>query len=588
MRKTILSLLAFFCIFAVASAQEVRGLTLGYCNGQVASKGVIGSSQKDYWISGAIHIDKGDIMTYAGCHIDSIRAGLASKLNLDSLVVWVRSSLDGENLAQGSLSAKALKKGWNNVKLNQAYTVADQLSDGLYIGYSFHQKASSFGLSVVTPGVKNGLFVKMGNEAWADRSDEGVLSIEALVFGDKLPKLNLELKSISVQPVFVVAKGQLKVEATVKNLAAQTVTGFDFTTAISGIGETYTAHVDTTLAYKEEKTVSFTVTPAITTADPAERTVTVTLSKLNEGDDENMENNTLSQDISVVAQDYTRNVLLEEFTTEQCPNCPRMAGYIKTALASGKYDDRLNVICHHSGYYTDWLTIPSDNDYLWFFNSGSTYAPAIMTDRDAFDGSTPVFCPGSQGEFEAYIDYCLVQPAYVSLNITASEGDDNTLHVNVSGDRSKTEITSGNPRICVVLVEDDIAARSQAGANSSYIHQHVNRANNGTWGEELQWNGDTYSYDCSFSIRNTWNRNNMHVVAFIYGYDKDNATNCRVANSASITYPLTTGISSATTATADMPKTYYSLSGKQVSESALCPGVYIVKQGGTTSKVIIK
>ncbi len=591
MKKTLLSLLAFVCALSTTSAQEVNGLKLGYCNGRLASAGTVGSSKKDIWVSGAIGMSAKDMKPYANCHIDSINAGLVSKLNIDSVVVWVRSSLNGENLAEGSLTKADIMKGWNKVGLKQPYSIPANMTDSLFIGYSYHQKSSAYGLSIVTPGQPGGFYAKIGDNDWLDRSSEGVLSIEALVFGDNLPRLNLALKSINLQNVFVCDKGTLTVKATVRNIATQTVTGFDFTTTVDGIDEPCTTHIDTTLAYDEEKTVEFTVRPAITEATPDRRLVTVTLAKLNEGDDENMDDNTLSDSISIVRHDYTRNVLLEEFTTEQCTNCPAMANILHNIVESGKYGDRLNIVCHHSGYYTDWLTTSYDADYLWLFNSGRTYAPAIMLDRVPFGGSTPVILPSNQAETELYIDYCMAEPAFVSLDITAEldSTNDKQLNVRVKGERSKTDITSGNPRIVVTLVENNIAARSQAGAGANYIQQHVNRSINNVWGEEIEWNGDEYDYTCSLSMRDDYKRENMQVIAYIFGYDKDDATNCRVANSAAINMPAEiAGIEATKTDKAMSAKKYYDLSGCEVPESQLRPGMYIVKEGGKTVKRMVR
>lgn len=590
MKKTILSLLTLLTAITI-NAQEVSGLVLGYCDGLVTKGGAVSSTEKDAWNAAAIGIPAGDIKTYAGCHIDSIRVGLASKLNVDSLVVWLRTNLDGDNVAQAIIPKATLKRGeWMQVALDEAYTIPADLSNGLYIGYSYHQKGSCKAISVIpmSPDIPGSFYLKMNGEEWTDQSSLGALSIEALVFGNKLPKLNLQLKTLNVQDLFVIDKGTLKVDATVRNLATQTVTGFDFTTTIEGIGEVYTAHVDSVIAYNAEKQVSFTIQPAITTLEPSKRLITVTLSKLNEGTDENPDNNTLTDSIEVVNHDYTRAVLLEEFTTEQCSNCPRMAGYIKNVLASGKYDGRLNVICHHAGYYTDWLTTTFDSDYLWLFNGG-TYAPAVMFDRDARGEATPVSCPTSQNIMEAYIDYRLAQPALVSLHITAEEdADDPTLlNVHVTGERSKANFTTTDPRICVTVVENDITARNQAGA-SNFVHEHVNRIINDTWGQELEWNGNSYDYSCTLKMRDLWEKKNLQIVAYIFGYDKDDATNCTVANSSAIDYPYTSTAISLVETKPQTGKTYYTLSGERISIDSLHPGIYIVKENGKTHKELVR
>ncbi len=597
MKKILFAMLAVLFWASNAHAQTVSGMELGYCDGEVSTKGTIASSQKDIMVSGAIRILPGEIKTYAGCRIDSIKAGLASKLNVDELTVWVRSSLTGNNLAEGTITTSTetkLAKGWNKVALNEPFVIPDNLSDGLYIGYTFHQKGASFGLSVLDKPTPNGLFVKIGDEDWADRSGEGVLCVEALVFGDNLPKLNLALNSISVQPVFAVSKKTLDIEATVKNVASQTITGFDFACKIDGLDEEYTAHVDETLPYKGEKTVKFTISPDIKSDEINKRGITVSIARLNEGVDEDLSNNTLSAEFEVVGQDFTRNVLVEEFTTEKCSNCPGLASKLKAVLAKEKYSDRVNAICRHSGYYTDWLTASCDDDYLWLYNQGGfTSAPAMMFDRFNFGESTAVVLPLTQASLEAYLDNRLAQTAFVSVNISAEAdaSDSKKINVRVSGSRAKEGFTSLPPRISVVALENDIPARNQAGAGKDYMQEHVNRAFNSVWGDEIVWNGDDYEYEWSFNLNNDWKVGNMYIVAYVSNYDPEDATNCEVANSARLESKdwknVTTGIST-TLVGHESPKEYYTLYGEKVSGGNIPAGVYIVKQGGKAKKVLIR
>lgn len=572
---------------------QVSGMDLSYCNGEMNTKGTITSTKKDAWVSAAIYIPVGTINTYDGNHIDSIRVALASKLNIDTLKVWVRNELDGENLAEGTILSKgtpSMVKGWNRVALNDPYAIAKS-DKGLYIGYSFHQKGASFGISSLATPAVNGLFVKLPGEEWADRGSEGTLCVEGLVYGESLPKVNLTLLSVDAQDVYVLDKGKLSITGQVKNVATQTITGFDVEAKVDGLDKAYTAHVDLSVPYKATKTFSVVVNPEITEVGNGKGKVTVTVANLNEGDDEDPTDNVLADTFKIVSHDFTRNIFVEEFTTEDCANCPRMASYIHNALEKDEYKDRVLVACHHSGFYTDWLTKTCDTNYLWFFNAGgATYAPAIMIDRANFGGSTPVIGPTSQGQMEAYWDYSLNQSAFVSVNVAASvlPGSPNKLHIDVSGTKSIDKLCD-NPRLTVYVLEDNIAARSQAGA-SSFTHNHVKRAFNSTWGDQVEWNGDDYSYSCEFDVSTEWVKENLQVVAFIYNYDENDPTNCTVANAGSAKFSdfNLTGIENVTTTTnVDSSAEYYTLTGAKVAADHLGKGVYIVKKNGKTQKVML-
>lgn len=198
--------------------------------------------------------------------------------------------------------------------------------------------------------------------------------------------------------------------------------------------------------------------PAFTVKNVALQNVTVSITRLTEGADENPDDNTLSRSFDIVTEDFNRRVLLEEFTTEQCSNCPRVAPFLHNILEDEYYRENVVAVCHHSAYYTDWLTIPSDNDLTWYFNDGgANYAPAMMLDRWTTDpnGTTPVFIPNSQNDLKAILDYGLRQPAFMSVNIQAKiDTDENIVNMLVQGSRSKENLTVNPARITVWLVED--------------------------------------------------------------------------------------------------------------------------------------
>lgn len=532
MKKALSILFALLAVVTAGNAQ-VSNLNVGYCDGQWQSSTdqSFGTKEKNTWVSGAIYLPAGDVNTYVGNQIESVRVALAQKLGISELKVWVRSALDGENLAEGTMEKADIVKGWNTVSFDKPFDI-EHSTTGLFIGYSTYQTSSNYGMSVIKTPTPNALWVQLGTDAeWTDRSDEGLLCIEAMVSGEKLPKLNLRLLSLSEPTNYVIMRGQMQVAGRVKNMALQTVTGFDVETRIDGIDEVYTSHVDLTLDYLEEGEFSYVIEPAITTSGTGSLTATIT--RLNEGDDENLDDNSASISFDIVSEDFTRRVFLEEFTTEQCPNCPRVGTYLRNILSEEYYEENVVTVCHHSAYYTDWLTIPSDNSLTWYFNDGgSTYAPAIMLDRWTTDeeGTTPVFNPGSENELKNAIDYCLRQPAFVSLDIQAKlDVEEGVVNVLVQGSRSKENITVNPARITVWLVEDDITARSQAGASSVWTHKHTGRAINNTWGEVIDWNGDNYAYECQFRTRNDYNLDKLSVAAMIFDYDEDVRLN-RVAN----------------------------------------------------------
>lgn len=599
-QKFLLSLtMMLFCI--VASNAQVSSMRLGYSNGEVATKGQIGISGENT-IEAAIYLTQEQLSIHSGNQIESIKAGLATKLNITALNVWVRSDLTGENLAEGT--AESIKKGWNDIMLSTPYTIEGD--KGLYIGYTFSQKGSAYGISTVGTYVENGLFVKVGTDAdWTSPTEYGVASIEAMVVGENLPKYDLTLLSASTKENYPIDT-PMPVTIEVRNVASYTITGFDVECKIDGIDPILT-HIDCNLEYDAEGTFDFEITPALTGLKDNTKMV-VTLTNLKEGDDQFPADNSLELTFNVINKEFKRNLLVEEFTTEQCPNCPTGAYYLHDALEiiEEEFPGQTNVVCHHAGYYTDWLTAKESEDLLWLFNSGgSTYAPAFMADR------TGVWSNPGIEEMAEIFRKRLNTPSYVGLELSAEyDSEERLLTVTVTGERSMI-FCENDPRIVVYAVENDIKARNQAGAPTSetYIHNHALRVANAAYGEKIEWAEDnTFEYTCTLKINSTWMTNNMEIIAFVSDYNSSDATSCVVENSTMRKF-TDFYYDSVEETLADTAKAkavgnsivvegeydtfeVYAVNGQRVAADNLPTGVYIVKintaNSSTSHKIMVK
>ena len=590
MKKFSIVLFALLALFGVSKAQ-VSGLSIGYCVGELGTNpSGYNSTVSGDQVSAAIFVPADQVRAYAGNHIDEIRIGLASKLNVNSLKVWLRSSLTGDDLASTTIESGILK-GWNTVKLDTPFDITNTTS-GLYIGYTYTQKNTSKAMAVVELPQANALFTKMGTNAeWTDRSEDGTLSIEAMVYGDNLPKYNLSLISITTQKVFVVDKGTFKASLLVRNVAQQTISSYDVVCSVDGLSDTYAYHVDEPIAYGEVKEVEATFTlSGITSNNPSTRNVTLTIDNLAEGNDEAMSDNSLQASLQVVNHDFTRVPLIEEFTTEKCSNCPRVAGYLHHAAEDERFAGRFNSVEHHAGYYTDVYTIPADTQWEWFYDN--VYAPAVMLDRAPEFGDvsqTSVYCPSSQNQFDNYLLRELQKSAFVSLKIDVVPSEaDYTLDITVTGERSKSDLTKNPARITVMLTETNLVTTNQAGFSGNYVHVNVGRRVNAIWGEELQWQGDTYTYHCTLGYSPSYVKDNMGILAFIHDGDRSDKLSWEVCNSASTKVfngNSELGISNTVNASGDAVR-YYDLRGNEYKTPQ--PGINIVKQGNGVRKIFSK
>lgn len=520
-----------FCGFE-GMAQINGQMKLSYCKGKVATSSDIGSSGAGI-VEAASFIPTSMISNYRDLRVVGIKAGLCSKLNIETLTVWVRESLNGQNLCECTVSkanGDIIRKGWNYLMPTQPYEASSQA--GFYIGYTISQKGTSYPVSAVGQDHEGGLYVKT-NDVWADRCKEGkgTLSIEAVIEAANLPKYDLAVTDIKT-PLRVKDGVENLGKLAVSNEASMTISGFDIVYGIDGM-EPQTVTISHEIPPCTEDTVAFSFTPNL---DRRIRflPMSVSIARLDDGEDEDCSNNTGQTQFDLMKYDFTKVPVLEEFTTERCSNCPRAASLVHSVLEGDRFNDGKDIaVCHHSGYHTDWLTNDADRDYLWLYGGG-TYAPALMFDRAASPGASPIKGVYEAENISSALSERMSKPANVAIECKAVyKGSDNSVAIDVSGEFD-WDFNMDNPRITVYLMENDIPAEHQNGADGDFIHQHVVRAYNEPWGVpcEIDTDGD-FSYSWETSIDSSWKRDNMEVVAFVNSYDPEAYWNCSIENATS-------------------------------------------------------
>ena len=502
-------------------------------------------------VSQAIFIP-GNTGAAQGKTIKGVRLYMRSFAAISGLKVWISRSLPSAadkadyvqtmnmvDMNNGDESSESLGKQ-NDITLDKPYVIP---AEGVYVGYTFTVRSTNADYGkhptcVADGDVEGGLFMAKGS-TWTDYSKKGKghLALQVQLDGEFY---NNALSPHDFGTQIVAKGGSVKVPIRVTNDGTATVKDFDYTVAIDG---TTSAEKHVSLAQELANiNESTTGTIELQAADRAvSQQVQVTITKVN-GQPNESGHATATGKLNTLGESFERNVLVEEFTTEKCPNCPGMATMMKNTL--NRYPQqaaRVALVCHHSGFYTDQFTTSADNAYTWFYNNaGATYAPALMFDRypyteaDKTGLKTPVLFASNSSEIIAYINNRLNTPAYLDLDAEAAFNADSTsVTVWVTAKRAQGyEVT---PRLAVVLTENDIASTSQAGYSGTFYHAHVMRDINSTWGVDVDnWTDNQATYSYTFDLKNNWNRSNLQVVAYIGNYDSTDASNCVVENSVAV------------------------------------------------------
>ncbi len=593
MKKT---LFAAFLLACTAAVYAQNSLNVGYCGGKSTEEATM-KIEGANWVEGAIYLPAEKMKAYTGAEMTSIRVALANRIGLDTLKVWVRSALDEQNMAEGTITTKtssAIKQGWNEIALNKPYAIKE--GEGIYVGFSFYQRKTANPMSILKMAFPNAFFLhKTPNSLWEDMHEKGMLSVEAVIKGDALPEYDLALINATIKA----GSNGLSMKASIYNAGLKSVKGFDLTTTVQGMADGHSKHFEMELLPKQVVDVDY---PLPFNGTEASLTVpaNLSISALQDVTDANRANNELKASFS-----FTKKVLLEEFTSVYCGNCPVMAYYIEEALKDEKYNGNAFVACHHSGYRYDRFTNQADKEYEWFYNNnGSTSAPGLMSNRMPVSitagGMSPVWIASSVTDVKEVMNRQMASDTYAAftkLKGTYNEGE-GTLEISLGGVRSKVFCDSP-ARITVYLTEDGIDGSDQANyrpnevyPNGTYKHNHVVRAYNSTWGEIIDWKNDAFDYTVTFPISNDWVKNRLKVIAFISAYDATDPGNCRIENVDGLSFQQLTGVETVHGNTLHGNSQFYSLSGVKMPSADQVHGVLIVKEktanGSVVTRKIIK
>lgn len=593
-KKVMLLLSAALLFLSGTLSAAPRKMYLGYCDPEEDVNGNFTDFSSDTWTSGAIFIPASTAATLKGNEITGMRFGVTFLLNIDAAKAWIRTSLDGEDLVSKTItreSTPALVKGWNEVEFDEAWSVPDDC-EGFYLGYSVHQKGpNAYGLAHDDNPCDNGLFVSLGGNEWTDCSDKGSLMVQGVVVGENLPAVNIGIASCDFPDQFFKSKGTFSGNLQIRNLGYTWASPINVSLLVDGEPVATYKIMDTLYGSSTKK---YPVKFSPTFPDTGRYEVTLKIEPGGTAVDADPADNERTWGVYVMEQALERVLLIEEFSTENCTNCPGAANRLHSLMMVDEYKDRLAAVVHHSGFGTDSFTQICDRHYEWFYGDGRIFAPGFMIDRYTTGSVTPVV---EQSVLESNIRKRLGVELALLLDIKAGfDKDDNTKFVvEVNGKNLANEPICDDPHITLWLTENNVPSIAQAGASAGYKHQHLTRAVNSTWGEPVEFEGDSFKYRYVFeNVNPQWKKQDLVIVGAVHERKGNDPTNVVVANACFLGYDKfstmseLTEVESVAEDTTCAESEYFSLSGVRVNATNLMPGIYVRKTGAKTEKILVK
>lgn len=217
--------------------------------------------------------------------------------------------------------------------------------------------------------------------------------------------------------------------------------------------------------------------------------------------------------IYVEPVEVSKRVLIEDFTGQACPNCPKASEVIESMQDQYGADNIIAVAIHSGPFSKNWMGPLSlwteTGDY--YYNSWNIESqPTGVIDRKVVSKTYQSWGTIVRGALQI--------SAPLELNaLTSYDNTNRTVTIDVKA-KGVLDVTG---KLQVWLIEDniiDMQIMPDGSVNNEYVHNHVFRtAVNGDDGENfsINWNEEK-TVTNTYVLDESWKPENMSVVAFVY------------------------------------------------------------------------
>ena len=602
------ALLIFFLCAANGNAAE-----LWWGNYSDQAQSLTGNSQLGTYEAAMFVSGTGD---FQGIKISGLRFRSRLYSNATDVKVWVRSALDGSNLAEATVSTPGKSSTeWSQATFDQPVDVP---AEGVYVGYSFTLSSwySDYDYTPVVYAKKvteKSFYLKQPTEtAFTDKSATGCLAAQVSISGESL-KNNAASIADDMDDVMAKVGDEVTVTANLKNLGANGVKSIGYTYDMNGTTKEGSVTLDTPIQniYNGDGTATLSLGKPETEGT---QEITIKLTKVNGVANENASKVKATVNVVALAQSANRKTLVEVYNDKQKPNSPRaFVGMEKLKEALGDSVVILNI------HMSDSFAVASYKDRA----SDSRYYSAPIAEVDRMTLTDPYYGNATAAPYHFTADK-VVSPylkriSEAELGVKANWTDDNEDSVSITATTKflmssssayyrlgfaviKDSITAGQYNYITYYKssypDDDMAYWCAQPYSTTAVNNNLVVASSDASGieksvprkvvkdEEL-----TYNYGLKVPVVNGQKGVNARIVVFLVNTNTREVVN---ANVAEIQSAAATGIKQAIAATDNGLTRVYSMggslvaTGKDLNSLRLQPGLYIVQQGGKTSKMLVK
>lgn len=436
--------------------------------------------------------------------------------------------------------------GWNDVTLSTPVEIEEGVN--YLLAYEFLQGRNKYMIAVdydVNPGgavedgfVTYGDFENTGTSSWGSMGTSvGNVLIQAVVKGGNFADYDVTLGKIGTYGLYCQRGGEVKFQYSIKNSGNKMPDSYKLQVLLDG------QQVEAVFDQPEELTAVMQNFEG-TVKMPSDLTVgghtlSMRVEEINgEVPTDGIEDDMVSVIVNGYGKSYARQKqLVEHFTSSWCTYCPW--GYASLEALEELRGDLAWVSIHGNMGPTqiDDYTI---DESAYILNFAAYGFPTAAFNRMYIQGDSLGLGiaaePGSEADFadscSAVLDMLneAFYPSFAVLKLSSAYDEaSGKVNITVNGERSTEDFDAyvGDVVLTVYLTEDGLISK-QLNAGKwipEFEHNNVLRKIvTQPLGDAVVWNGDTFEAEYSADLDDSWNVENMNVVAFISRPIKMNAT----------------------------------------------------------------
>ena len=498
---------------------EENQMIFGYYRSDKIAEGLTYGGHVPGNYKACLGFSKDAMLPFVGSHLKYFRFALADT-KISNVKFWIGSSRDKTDIYTQNI--ESVTTGWNVVALDTPYQIT---GDSIFIGIEYTLDKAGYPVCYIlgnqfsdTHAAESGSALIYGpygeNDKFEWSEENECLAMQCILEGDNLPEYDMRMTKIqyntdpSVQESYYFKAGgnqNLIFFLTLKNWGKSLVSEYSIKAKIDDkeIGDNDFFYYNTggplnyqnAIIVRLELKIPGNITPGI-------HKLKLYVDKINGEAPAFPNDDSKNYTLRIYNEGVQRQkILIENITSTWCHDA---LGTNKKQDLLLENNDDLALIAYHCN---DELSSAADNEY---FKGYDGVVGLVLNANRYYSASSD------------YLNILRNMPSFANVNIDASyEPQKRVLNIVVKGEKNdEFDLLHSSSMLSVYLTEDRLVAPQYDEPNNTWInnyeHKGVLRTNvSNLWGDPIKWDGNHYEMRYSVQLDQSWNAENINIIAFI-------------------------------------------------------------------------